>query len=75
VFGLRPEDLLDPWINLHVAARILRFAMNREPGSWGGVGRYHSTTAWRKWQYARQVAAVAQVLRQPKVPAIRAPEP
>ena len=33
VFGLRPEELLDPWINLHVAAVILRLAMEREPAS------------------------------------------
>jgi hypothetical protein len=68
VFGLRPEDLLDPWINLHVAARILRYAMDQEPGSWGGVGRYHSATPWRKWQYAREVAAVARALRPPPLP-------
>jgi hypothetical protein len=65
VFGLRPEDLLDPWINLHVAAVILRHAMDREPGSWGGVGRYHSATPWRKWWYARNVAIVVRALRTP----------
>jgi hypothetical protein len=58
VFGLRPEDMLDPWTNLHAAAVILRLAMVREPGSWGGVGRYHSGTPWRKWAYASRVAAV-----------------
>jgi hypothetical protein len=68
VFGLRPEDLLDPWVNLHVAARILRYVMDREPGSWGGVGRYHSATPWRKWQYAREVAAVVRTLRPPLLP-------
>jgi hypothetical protein len=65
VFGLRPEDLLDPWTNLHLAAWILRYSMDREPGSWGGVGRYHSATPWRKWQYAREVAVVVRVLRPP----------
>jgi Transglycosylase SLT domain len=68
VFGFRPEDLLDPWANLHVAAQILRYAMDREPGSWGGVGRYHSATLWRKWQYAREVAAVVRALRPPPLP-------
>jgi hypothetical protein len=63
VFGLRPEDLLDPWINLHAAAAILRLVMTREPDSWGGVGRYHSGTPWRKWAYASRVAAVAHALR------------
>ena len=65
VFGLRPEELLDPWTNLHVAAAILRHAMDQEPGSWGGVGRYHSATPWRKWWYARRVATVANALRAP----------
>ena len=30
--------------------RSLRRAMDREPESWGGVGRYHSATLWRKWR-------------------------
>jgi hypothetical protein len=38
VFELRPEDLLDPWINLHVAARILRTRG-------GGRGQDPQTTA------------------------------
>jgi hypothetical protein len=63
VLGLRPEDLLDPWVNLHAAARILRLAMAQEPGSWGGVGRYHSATPWRKWHYSRRVAAAVRALR------------
>jgi hypothetical protein len=63
VFGLRPEDLLDPWINLHAAAAILRLVMARKPESWGGVGRYHSGTPWRKWAYARQVAYAVRALR------------
>jgi hypothetical protein len=67
VFALRPEELLDPWVNLHVAALILRLAMEREPGSWGGVGRYHSATPWRKWRYARRVAAAVRTLR-PAIP-------
>jgi hypothetical protein len=63
VLGLQPEDLLDPWINLHAAAAILRLVMAREPDSWGGVGRYHSGTTGRKWAYASRVAAVAHALR------------
>jgi hypothetical protein len=69
VLGLRPEDLLDPWVNLHVAARILRLAMLQEPGSWGGVGRYHSATPQRKWAYATRVAAVVRALRPSPPPA------
>jgi len=63
VLGLRPEELLDPWVNLHAAARILRLAMMQEPGSWGGVGRYHSATPQRKWAYASRVATVVRALR------------
>jgi hypothetical protein len=63
VLGLRPEDLLDPWINLHAAAAILRLVMTREPDSWGGVGRYHSGTPRRKWAYARQVAYAVRAFR------------
>ena len=75
VFGLRPEDLLDPWTNLHVAAAILRHAMAQEPGSWGGVGRYHSTTPWQKWWYARRMASVVRALRAPAPPPDRARSP
>jgi hypothetical protein len=75
VFGLRPEDLLDPWTNLHVAAAILRYAMDQEPDSWGGVGRYHSATPWRKWSYARHVATVFSALRAPAFGPARAPHP
>jgi soluble lytic murein transglycosylase-like protein len=63
VLGLQPEDLLDPWINLHAAAAILRLVMAREPDSWGGVGRYHSGTPRRKWTYARRVGAVVHAQR------------
>jgi soluble lytic murein transglycosylase-like protein len=75
VFGLRPEDLLDPWTNLHVAAAILRYAMDQEPGSWGGVGRYHSATPWRKWWYARSVAMVFRALRAPMIQSDRGATP
>jgi hypothetical protein len=75
VFRLRPEDLLDPWINLHVAAAILRYAMDQEPRSWGGVGRYHSATPWRKWWYARNVAMVVRAWRAPMIQSDRGAAP
>ena len=74
VFELRPEDLLDPWTNLHVAAAILRHAMDQEPGSWGGVGGYHSATPQRKWWYARRVATVVRALRTRTLGSDRAPK-
>jgi hypothetical protein len=75
VFGLRPEDLLDHWTNLHVAAAILRYSIDHEPGSWGGVGRYHSATPGRKWWYARQVVTVVRALRVPVLPPRQAQQP
>jgi hypothetical protein len=65
VFGLPPEAFLDPWINLHAAAGILRLALAQAPESWGGVGRYHSGTPWRQWTYARRVAAAVGARRLP----------
>lgn len=62
--GLSPEQLLDPWTNLHAAALILRYTMILEPG-WGGVGRYHSATPKRKWPYARAVAETWRALTGP----------
>ncbi len=75
VFGLQPEDLLDPWTNLHVAAVILKHARGQAPGSGGGLGRYHSSTPWRKWGYARNVATVVRALRAPRLGSDRAPSP
>jgi len=59
--GLRREDLLDPWVSLLVGSQILRRMMEDEPG-WGGVGRYHSATPWRKSRYAWAVARTWQAL-------------
>lgn len=59
--GLTPEQLLDPWTNLHVGALVLRWAMAQESG-WAGVGRYHSATPWRQQQYARAVATTWRAL-------------
>ena len=50
-FGLRKVDLLDPWTNLIIAARILRHGMEAEPGSWRGVARYHSASPERQRRY------------------------
>lgn len=68
--GIRQADLLDPWTNLMVGSRILRWAQEEEAG-WGGVGRYHSATPWRKQQYAVTVARTWQALR----PAFQASSP
>jgi hypothetical protein len=59
--GLAKVDLLDPWMNLVIGALILRHGMDREAG-WGGVGRYHSATPYRKLTYAIQVARVYRAI-------------
>jgi Transglycosylase SLT domain len=48
VFGLQPEDLLDPWTNLHVAAVILRYAY---------------APAVTRWLQARPAATAADFAR------------
>ena len=60
--GIGAADLLDPWTNLVVGSQILRWATDEESG-WGGVGRYHSATPWRKHRYAWAVAQTWQALR------------
>jgi hypothetical protein len=59
--GLSKNDLLDPSVNLVVGAFILRHGMDREAG-WGGVGRYHSATPYRKLTYALRVAEVYRAI-------------
>ncbi len=60
--GLRKADLLEPWTNLFVGARILRHSMDWETG-WGGVGRYHSATPHRKLFYAYRVAETLSMIK------------
>jgi len=66
--GLRKADLLEPWTNLFVGARILRHSMDRETG-WGGVGRYHSATPHRKLFYAYRVAETLSMIKASRRPA------
>ena len=60
--GIHRADLLDPWTNLVVGSQILRWATAAEAG-WGGVGRYHSATPWRKHRYAWAVARTWRALQ------------
>lgn len=60
--GIGKADLLDPWVNLVVGSQILRWMTDEEPG-WGGVGRYHSATPWRKSRYAWAVARTWQAIQ------------
>jgi hypothetical protein len=59
----RPEDLLDPKINLMVASKILAEALNSTPDPELGVGRYHSWTEWRARAYGRKVLTIYRALK------------
>ncbi len=60
---LRPEDLLDPKINLMVASKILAEALGSTPDPELGVGRYHSWTEWRARAYGRKVRTIFRALK------------
>lgn len=60
----RPEDLLDPKINLRVASQILAAALSSTPDLELGVGRYHSHTEWRARAYGRKVLTIYQALKE-----------
>jgi hypothetical protein len=59
----RPEDLLDPKINLTVASKILAEALSSTPDPELGVGRYHSWTEWRARAYGRKVLTIFRALK------------
>ncbi|SFS32093.1 Transglycosylase SLT domain-containing protein [Succinivibrio dextrinosolvens] len=54
----KPEELLDPRINITVASRILKHAMDSTSNKLIGIGRYHSFTEWRARAYGARVLAV-----------------
>src|SRR5690554_5841553 len=58
----QPEDLLNPYVNLRYAARLLREEFDRH-GSWGeAVGRYHSYQPKRAEQYTQRVVMRLQTI-------------
>ena len=59
----RPEDLLDPKINLTVASQVLAEAMKSTPDPELRVGRYHSWTEWRARAYGRKVLVIYHSLK------------
>jgi len=59
----RPEDLLDPKINLTVASAVLAEAMKSTPDPELGVGRYHSWREWRARPYGRKVLMIYRALK------------
>lgn len=59
-----PSELLNPEINVKVASRILKNAMDSAPYNKSvGIGRYHSYTAWRAKAYGERVIAVYRNLK------------
>jgi len=54
-FGLSKADLLDPWLNVLLGARILEYCV-RVSGSWRkGVAFYHSPHEARQREYVEKV--------------------
>lgn len=54
-YGVRSEHLLDPCINVMVGAWILSNHIARHGLNWESVGRYHSSTQFRRDAYAEKV--------------------
>jgi len=55
-------DLLDPAVNLQVAAQILSESLAASSDPVLGVGRYHSGTSWRARRYGGRVLGLYQRL-------------
>lgn len=54
-YGVSSEHLLDPCINVMVGAWILSNHIARHGLNWESVGRYHSSTQFRRDAYAEKV--------------------
>lgn len=54
-YGMKEESLLDPCINVMVGAWILSGHIARHGLNWESIGRYHSSTQFRRDAYARKV--------------------
>jgi soluble lytic murein transglycosylase-like protein len=54
-YGLPHETLLDPRGNIYVGVWILKRQIERHGLTWKAVGTYHSSTPWRRDDYARKV--------------------
>ena len=60
----KPEDLLNPNINVRVASDILKEALNSSGDFEERVGRYHSYTPWRARAYGARVVAIYNNLKE-----------
>lgn len=54
-FGLSKLDLLDPWLNVLLGARILEHCIKMSGSWWKGVGFYHSPYDSRQREYVEKV--------------------
>lgn len=54
-FGFSKVDLLDPWLNVLLGARILEHCVKMSGSWWKGVGFYHSPHDSRQREYVRKV--------------------
>lgn len=53
--GLSKLELLDPWLNVLLGARILEHCIKMSGSWWKGVGLYHSPYASRQREYIEKV--------------------
>jgi soluble lytic murein transglycosylase-like protein len=51
-FGIGQKELLDPCINLHVGAWILRESINRHGFNWTAIGAYNAGSPEKRVRYA-----------------------
>ncbi len=53
--GYSKANLLNPTLNVLLGAGILGYYVRLERDWWKGVGRYHSSMAWRQRNYINKV--------------------
>ena len=58
VYGIKPAQLLDPYYNVCLGAKILRNYLEQHKWTWRGVGRYNAVSQDKQERYAKKVAAM-----------------
>jgi len=53
--GIKPKHLLNPDINIHVAAILLSDLIKKYGYSWDSIGKYHSRTMKHKRKWVKKV--------------------
>ncbi|MBE0427215.1 MAG: lytic transglycosylase domain-containing protein [Nitrospirae bacterium] len=62
VYGLKPVDFFDPFINICIGSKILRHYIDKHNGSWRGVGRYNAVSYDKQVKYALKVADTYKII-------------